>query len=67
MPAAERARYGDMDETPGPDTADLPIQGRDVHFQQLYAKPPDFKALARLDPEFAAVYVAIDIPGRATP
>lgn len=30
---------------------------RDDHFRQLYSKPPDFKHLAELDPDFAAVYV----------
>ena len=30
---------------------------RDAHFCQLYSKPPDFKHLAELDPDFAAVYV----------
>lgn len=29
----------------------------DEHFHQLYSKPPDFKHLAELDPNFAVVYV----------
>lgn len=30
----------------------------DLHFRELYSTPPDFKELSRLDPEFAAVFVA---------
>lgn len=33
----------------------VPSEDIDHHFRELYANPPDFKALARLDPDFAAV------------
>lgn len=39
-----------------PDVAELP-ESRDRRFKELYSKPPDFKELARCDPDFAAVYV----------
>lgn len=28
---------------------------KDWHYRQLYSSPPDFKQLAKLDPDFAAV------------
>lgn len=31
----------------------------DRRFRDLYSKPPDFKELSRLDPEFAAVLVSL--------
>ncbi|CAH0058543.1 unnamed protein product [Clonostachys solani] len=30
-------------------------EAKDRHFQELYARPPDFKVLGRLDPDLAAV------------
>lgn len=31
-------------------------ESRDRYYQDLYAKPPDFKQLARQDPDFAATW-----------
>lgn len=55
--ASEQARYGDFANDSSFETANLPGRDEDAHYQQLYAKRPDFIELARLDPEFAAVYV----------
>ncbi|KAL6891650.1 hypothetical protein HDV57DRAFT_507830 [Trichoderma longibrachiatum] len=33
----------------------LPKESKDAYFRNLYTRAPDFKALARLDPDFAAV------------
>ena len=35
---------------------DWPVPTHDHEFQDLYKKPPDFKQLALLDAEFAALY-----------
>lgn len=33
----------------------MPKESKDAYFRNLYTRAPDFKALARLDPDFAAV------------
>jgi hypothetical protein len=53
--SSDRYRYGEATDDVTPAAGDLPGEDRDHHFQQLYAKPPDFKALAMLDSEFATV------------
>jgi 23S rRNA (adenine1618-N6)-methyltransferase len=35
----------------------LAKESKDAYFRNLYTKAPDFKAMAHLDPEFAAVFV----------
>ncbi|KAL6412237.1 hypothetical protein AUP68_04620 [Ilyonectria robusta] len=32
---------------------------RDRRFAELYSKPPDFKELAQLDPDFADLYASL--------
>lgn len=32
---------------------------RDRRFAELYSKPPDFRELAQLDPDFADVYASL--------
>jgi hypothetical protein len=42
----------------GSDASENDLQGQaatDKHYAELYAKPPDFKELARRDPDFAQV------------
>ncbi len=60
LSAQERARYGDGNEIPlylSGEELHTSNRDRDAHFEQLYTSPSDFRKLARLDPEFAAVYV----------
>ncbi|PHH89873.1 hypothetical protein CDD83_5046 [Cordyceps sp. RAO-2017] len=47
--------HGVNDEPASPVMPEAPTEPKDRRFQNLYAKPPDFKQLARCDPEFAAV------------
>lgn len=58
--SSDKFRYGEATDDTVLMPGDLPGQDRDHHFQQLYAKPPDFKALAMLDSEFAAVCVGTE-------
>lgn len=53
----DQDRYGDVEPASSHSISHLPGQDKDAYYKQLYAKPPDFKALARLDPDFAGVYV----------
>lgn len=46
-----------MDDAHAEGSHTLAKESKDAYFQNLYTKPPDFKALALLDPDFAAVYV----------
>lgn len=39
------------------DSTSRPSIEKDRHFRDLYVNPPDFKNLAAMDPDFAAVYV----------
>jgi 23S rRNA (adenine1618-N6)-methyltransferase len=40
----------------------LAKESKDAYFRNLYTKAPDFKAIALLDPDFAAVFVFSPFP-----
>jgi 23S rRNA (adenine1618-N6)-methyltransferase len=37
----------------------LAKESKDAYFRNLYTKAPDFKAIALLDPDFAALFVPL--------